>query len=197
MYPEPLRRLLEELERLPGVGARTAERFAFHILKAEPEEALRLAAAIGDVKRSLRPCARCGMVTEAELCPTCADPTRDAGTVCVVEQPRHVWAIERTGSYRGVYHVLMGSMALLEGVEERHLNIAPLEERVRAGEVSEVILATEPSLEGDTTALHLIERLERLGVRITRIARGVAAGSSLAHAPRAVIEDALEERRSI
>jgi recombination protein RecR len=200
LYPDPLKRLLAELGRLPGVGPRTAERFAFHLLKAPAGEANALADAIREVKTAIRPCPGCGTATEAvaERCAICADPARDATSICVVEQPKDLYAL---GLHRGVYCVLMGAVALLDGVDERHLNLRPLEARIAAGGVREVILALNPNLDGDATALHLAERLRAAarerGFRITRIARGVGAGTTLADAPRAVLEDAYEERRAL
>jgi recombination protein RecR len=197
MYPEPLQRLLQELARLPGVGARTAERFAFHLLKDAEPDALRLAKAVADVKRMLRPCANCGMVTDETSCKVCQDETRDASLICVVEQPKDLYAIERLGMFRGVYHVLMGAIALLDGIAADKLNIEPLIDRVRRGGVREVVIATNPNLEGDTTALHLVECLRSFDVTVSRIARGVSAGSPLAQASRAVLEDALADRRVV
>ncbi len=197
MYPDSLKRLIEELSRLPGVGTKTAERLAYHILKASAEDALRLAVAIRDVKRNLRPCSVCALPAERDPCAICSDPARDRATICVVEQPKDVYALEKGGSFRGVYHVLMGTIALLEGIEPKDLTIDRLEARVRAGGVREVILAMNPNLEGDATALYLSRLLVPLGVRVTRIARGIPAGSSLEYASRTIIEDALEGRREV
>jgi recombination protein RecR len=197
MYPESLERLIAELSRLPGVGQKTAERLAFHVLKAPAEDAMRLALAIRDMKKTIRPCQICANPTDQETCAICLDPARDKALVCVVEQPKDLWALERPGVFRGVYHVLMGALALLDGIEAKDLTVDRLEARVRAGGVREVILALNPSLEGDTTALHLAKMLAGHGVRVTRIARGIAAGSSLEYASRAVIEDAIEGRREV
>jgi recombination protein RecR len=197
VYPDSLKRLIDELSKLPGVGTKTAERLAYHILKATPEEAMRLAIAIRDMKRNIRPCATCALPTEADLCAICADATRDRGLVCVVEQPRDVYALEKGGVFRGVYHVLMGTIALLDGIEAKDLTVDRLEARIRAGGVREVILAMNPNLEGDATSLHLTRLIAPLGVRVTRIARGIPAGSSLEYASRTIIEDALEGRREV
>jgi recombination protein RecR len=197
MYPESLSRLISELSRLPGVGQKTAERLAYHILKATSDEAMRLAIAIRDVKKNIRPCSVCAMVTEGDPCSICADATRDAAMICVVEQPKDVYALEKARSYRGVYHVLMGNMALLDGIEPKDLTIDLLEARVRKGTVREVILATNPNLEGDATSLYLSKLLGPLGVRVTRIARGIPAGSTLEYASKSILEDALEGRRDI
>lgn len=195
MYPESLERLIEELRRLPGVGQKTAERLAFHILKAPADEAMRFAYAIRDVKKNIRSCSTCCMVTERDPCAICSDPARDRGLICVAEQPKDVYALEKVGAFRGVYHVLMGTIALLDGIEAKDLTVEKLEARVRAGGVREVILATNPSLDGDTTALYLTRMLRANGVKVTRIARGMPAGSSLEYATRAIIEDAFEGRR--
>ena len=197
MYPESLERLITELSNLPGVGQKTAERLAFHILKAPTDDAMRLALAIRDMKKNIRPCSICATPTEHESCAICLDPARDKGLVCVVEQPKDLWALERPGVFRGVYHVLMGTLALLDGIEAKDLTIDRLEARVKAGGVREVILALNPNLDGDATALHLSRILSAHGVKVTRIARGIAAGSSLEYASRAIIEDAMEGRREV
>jgi len=197
MYPESLKRLIEALCGLPGVGQKTAERYAFHVLKAPIDEAMALAYAIRDVKKNIRSCSTCCMVTERDPCAICEDATRDRGLVCIVEQPKDLYALEKVGAYRGVYHVLMGTISLLEGVEARHLTLARLEARLEGGGVREVIIATNPNLDGDSTALHLGQLLKRFGVKVTRIARGIPAGSSLEYASRAIIEDAIEGRREV
>jgi recombination protein RecR len=197
LYPESLERLIAELKQLPGIGQKTAERLAYHILKASLEEAMRLAYAIRDVKKNIRPCSVCCMVTERDPCSICEDATRDRGLVCVVEQPKDVYALEKAGTYRGVYHVLMGALALLEGIEAKDLTVARLEDRLKAGGVREVILATNPNLDGDATALYLSNALRGQGIKVTRIARGIPAGSTLEYASRAILEDAIEGRREV
>lgn len=197
MYPESLQRLIDELEKLPGVGTKTAERLAYHILKSSPDDAMRLALAIRDMKRNIRPCSVCAIPTEADPCAICRDPGRDRGIICVVEQPKDLYALEKGGAFRGVYHVLMGTIALLDGIDASALTIDRLEARVRAGGVREVILATNPNLDGDATSLHISKLLSPLGVRVTRIARGIPAGSSLEYASKAMIEDAIEGRREV
>lgn len=197
-YTKSIDRLKEEFARLPGVGARSAERMAFHILKASSEEALALAQAIRDVKTNIRPCSVCFNLAEGERCEVCADERRDASIICVVEQPKDLLALEATGAYRGVYHVLMGQVAPLEGQEPEDLTVEPLVERVRRGGVSEVILATNPTVTGDATALYIIERLSELpGVKITRLARGLPAGGSIEYSNASILSDALNERRSV
>jgi recombination protein RecR len=197
VYPESLERLISELKRLPGVGQRTAERLAFHVLQVSTDDAMRLAYAVRDVKKNIRACSSCCMPTEHDPCAICADGARDRGVVCVVEQPKDLYALEKLGSFRGVYHVLMGTIALLDGIEAKDLTIARLEKRLAEGGVREVILATNPNLDGDATALHLTEILRGAGVRVTRIARGIPAGSTLEYASRAILEDAIEGRKEV
>ncbi len=193
----PLARLVTELGKLPGIGPRTAERLAFHILRAPKEEAEALVGAVREVKERVRPCGRCFHVSEADPCEVCSDPSRDATLVCVVEQSKDLWAIEKSGAYRGHYHVLLGRIAPLEGIGADDLTIDALVGRVKAGGVREVILATNPNLEGDGTALHLVRVLSPLGVRITRIARGVPTGASIEFASRAILADAIQGRQDM
>ena len=195
-YPEALQRLIEELGRLPGIGERSAERLAIYLLKADTEEALGLADAIRTVKDSLRPCRACFNFSEAALCPVCSDEERDRTRIMVVESPKDLVAFERTGRYGGLYHVLMGHVSPHEGSALRHLTAERLIERVRAGGVVEVILATNPDAEGDGTALALARRLEGLGASVTRLARGLPSGFSIEFAGTEVLADALEGRRS-
>ncbi len=196
-YSGALDRLTEAFGRLPGVGAKTAERLAHHMLKCPPEEALALADAIRDVKERVRHCQTCFHLTEAEepLCAICRDPNRDPSVVCVVEQPRDLMALERAGSYRGVYHVLLGRLAPLQGMGPEQLTLDALDARVRSGLVREVIMATNPTLEGDGTALLVANRLADSGVPITRLARGLASGSVLEFANREMLADAINGRQ--
>jgi len=189
--------LTEAFGRLPGVGAKTAERLAHHILKCPAEEALALAEAIRDVKERVRHCQTCFHLTEADepLCSICRDPARDASLVCVVEQPRDLMALERAGTYRGVYHVLLGRLAPLQGMGPEQLTLDFLEARARSGQVREVIMATNPNLEGDGTALLVANRLAETGVPITRLARGLASGSVLEFANREMLADAINGRQ--
>lgn len=196
MFGEAVGRLIEELKRLPGVGQRTAERLAFHLVQVPREEALGLARAIQGVKDNARPCRSCFNVTEQDPCAICADPGRDKGLLCVVERPQDVMALEKAGGFRGLYHVLLGAVSPLEGVAPEDLTLRPLVERVRRDAVREVILATNPTFEGDATALHLRAALERSGVKLTRLARGLPAGSSLELASKAILAEALEGRHS-
>ncbi len=204
-YSETIERLISELGKLPGIGPRSAERVAFYILKSERDEAFALADAIRDVKTKIRPCKVCFNLAEGELCGICADPRRDKSTICVVEQPKDLLALEATGAYRGLYHVLMGHVAPMEGVEPEDLTIAALAERVRAsrstslttGRVEEVLLATNPDVAGDGTALHVAAALEATGVRITRLARGLPAGGQIEYANKSILTDAITQRRKM
>jgi len=196
-YSETIERLMAELGKLPGIGARSAERLAFYILKSADDEALALADAIRDVKTKIRPCSRCFNLAEGELCAICANPRRDQGRICVVEQPKDVLSLESTGAYRGLYHVLMGHIAPLEGVEPEDLTIDALVARVAAGGVSEVILATNPTVTGDATSLHIGERLGACGVKVTRLARGLPAGGQIEYANKSILSDAINERREL
>jgi recombination protein RecR len=193
----PLQRLMDELKKLPGIGARSAERIAFHLLKAGREEALALAKAVVAVKDEIRPCSRCFNLADGELCSICADGRREAEQIVVVEQPKDLLTLEATGVITGVYHVLMGHIAPLEGIEPADLTIDALVQRVKAGGVREVILATNPNLEGDATALYLTSLLADTGVPITRLARGIAPGSQIEFANRAMLEAAFRGRREL
>jgi recombination protein RecR len=195
--PEPLERLMKQLEALPGIGPRSAERIAFHLLRAEHDDALALAAAIRDVKENLRHCSECFNLTDEDPCGICRDPRRDKAQIVVVEQPKDILALEATGAVRGVYHVLMGHIAPLDGIEPSDLTIEPLLERVRKGGVSEVVLATNPTVEGDGTALHLHSLLGPMGVKVTRLARGLAVGSQVEYATAAMLEAALRGRTAM
>jgi recombination protein RecR len=187
-----------EFEKLPGIGRKTAERLAYHVLLAPPAEALLLADAIREVKASVHHCKVCYNLTEGDLCTVCDDAGRDAGVICVVEQPRDLHAIEGTGSYGGLYHVLLGAFAPLDGVSPSDLTVEALLQRAAAPGVREVILATNPNFEGEGTALYLRERLKSLpGVRVTRIARGIPSGSQIEHASRSIVADAIEGRREM
>lgn len=197
-YTQALQSLIAEFERLPGIGRKTAERLAYHVLRSPAEEVLKLAEAIQSVKRTVRSCRVCFNIAEEELCPICADPGRDRFTICAVEQPKDLFAIEKTGAYRGRYHVLLGAFAPLEGVSPEDLTVGPLIARVAEEGIREVILATNPNFEGDGTALYLAERLKAFpGVKVTRLARGMPSGSLLEHVSKTIVSDALEGRRSV
>ncbi len=186
--------LVEQLERLPGIGVKTAERLAYHLLKVPREEAVGLADAIRALKESVRECTRCFNLTEAELCAICLDATRDPQLVCVVEQPKDLHAIEQSGRFHGLYHVLGGNFSPLEERGPEALTVRQLVERVRSDGVREVLIATNPDFEGDGTALLVAEALHDSGVAISRIARGVPAGSHLEYMNRSIIGDAIEGR---
>ena len=186
-----LDRLIEELKKLPGIGARSAERLAFHILRSSSNQANALADAITNLKQSIRHCSRCFNLTDHELCGICSDASRDQSQIWVVEQPKDILALEATGLVRGVYHVLMGHIAPLDGVEPGDLTIEALVQRVKDERVEELILATNPTMEGDGTALYLESILEPLKVRTTRLARGLAVGSQLEYATTAMLEAAI------
>jgi recombination protein RecR len=190
-------RLIDALQGLPGIGKRSAERIAFHLVKQPPEQAQQLADAIRDFTQNLQVCSTCGHVTEADPCPICADAQRDHQTIMIVEQPSDVTTIEQAGLYQGVYHVLMGRLAPLEGIGPGELNIDRLLKRVEQQGVTEAILGTNPTLEGDGTAMYLAEQLEQRGVNVTRLARGLPSGSSLEQVSKAVLSDALQGRRGM
>lgn len=196
-YAETIETLIAEFAKLPGIGERTAERLAFHVLKSSHDEAMKLAKAIHEVKTRIRPCQECFNIAEGELCAICADSRRDRSRICVVEQPKDLLALESTGAYRGVYHVLMGHIAPLEDIEPEDLTVEPLIQRVAAGGVEEVILATNPTVTGDGTALHIAERLSDKGVKVTRLARGLPSGGQIEYANKSILSDALNERRGL
>lgn len=194
-YPEPVSRLIGELKRLPGIGLKSAQRIAFYVLRSEAEEASALARAILDVKEKIVTCRICNNVTEVDPCQYCTSPERSAKVVCVVEEPPNVVAIEKTHEYKGRYHILMGALSPLQGVGPEQLKIEGLLERVRQGEIEEVILATNPNVEGEATAIYLSKLLKPLGVRVTRIAMGIPVGSELDYADEVTMGKALEGRR--
>lgn len=194
---ETLAHLVKELQRLPGVGARTAERLAFHLMNAPDQEARGLAEAILDLRSRLTACSLCHNLTDSDPCGICRDEGRERSVICVVETSRDVSRIEATGLFRGVYHVLGGHLAPTDGVGPEDLSIAALVDRVRAGGVAEVILATNPTVESDATAMEVLECLGGLGVRVTRLARGLPAGGTLEYVSRNVLSDALSERREM
>jgi len=195
-YAEPMARLIEELKKLPGVGSKTAQRFAFYILRSTDEDAAALAEAVRDLKASLRLCSVCNNITDVDPCAYCASPTRNLRLVCVVEEPTNIDAIERT-RYQGVYHVLHGTLSPLHGVGPDQLRTRTLIARVERAEVDEVILATSPTLEGEATASWLGAALRNFSVKITRIATGVPAGSDIDYADEVTMTRALEGRRDL
>jgi len=196
-YPKIIERLIEQLGKLPGIGPRSAERIAFHILKADEKDALALSQSIRDVKTQIRSCKVCFNLAEGELCEICADPRRDRSIICVVEQPKDLLAIESTGAYHGLYHVLMGHISPLEGIGPEDLTIDALVKRVKAGGIDEVIIATNPDVAGDATALYISEALGGTDVKITRLARGLPTGGQIEYANKSILTDAITQRRKM
>ncbi len=194
--PEPLLRLIEELQRLPGIGPKSAQRLAFHLLRTPREDADRLADAVRDVKERVSYCSVCNNITDADPCGYCRNDQRDHRVICVVEEPQNVSVIERTRDFKGVYHVLMGALSPLQGIGPDELKIKSLLSRVSNG-VAEVILATNPNVEGEATAIYLARLLKPLGVKVTRIAMGVPVGSDLEYADEVTMHKALEGRREV
>jgi recombination protein RecR len=196
-FAAPLAALIQEFKRLPGIGQKSAQRLAFHVLRAPEEDARRLAQAILDVKERLSICTACNNISDGELCPYCSDPHRDASLICVVEEPHNIVPIETTRHYNGLYHVLHGALSPLRGVGPEQLRIKNLLQRLEGGGVSEVILATNPTVEGEATAAYLTRLLKPLGVKVTRIAMGIPVGSDLEFADEATMWKSLENRREV
>ena len=196
-YAEPIARLIEELKKLPGVGAKSAQRFAFHILRSSDDDAAALAEAVRGLKASLRLCSVCNNVTDVDPCAYCTSPTRNQRLICVVEEPSNIAAVERTRGYQGVYHVLHGTLSPLHGVGPDQLRTGTLVARVERGEVDEIIVATSPTLEGEATANWLADALRAFDVRITRIATGVPAGSDIEYADEVSMARAMDGRREL
>ena len=196
MFSPSVDNLVAQLTRLPGIGTRTAQRLAFHLLQRSPEEALALADAIREVKERVRFCRVCGNLTEQEVCSICEDPRRDRAVICVVEQPVDVISIERTAEFRGLYHVLGGSLSPLDGIDPGDLRIEELLQRVRAGGIAEVVLATNPNMTGEATANYLADRL-RDRTRVTRLASGLPVGGDLEYADEVTLGRALSGRRDM
>jgi recombination protein RecR len=196
-FAEPLARLITEFKRLPGIGQKSAQRIAFHLLRASREDAQNLSAAILDVKDKLGLCRVCNNISESDLCPYCRDPNRDSKVVCVVEEPHNIVGIETTRQYDGRYHVLQGALSPLRGIGPEALKIKSLVERIGQGEIQEVIIATNPTVEGEATAVYLARLLKPLGVKVTRIAMGIPVGSDLEFADEVTISKAMEGRREM
>jgi recombination protein RecR len=196
-YTDSLNRLVEEFGKLPGVGPKTAERLAFYILKAEPAEAMALANAIKDVKTKIKRCEICYNWSEQQVCQICSDARRDKSVICIVEQPKDVIALEKTGACKWVYHVLGGHIAPLDGIEPEDLTIDKLVDRVRQGGVTEVVMATNPNLAGDGTTLYISSLIKSTGVKITRLARGLATGSTIEYASGKMLADAIIGRQEL
>jgi recombination protein RecR len=196
-FAEPMARLIEEFKKLPGIGSKSAQRLAFHVLRASDEDAEELAAAIRDVKANLHLCSICNNITDVDPCVYCTSATRNQRLVCVVEEPTDIGAIEKSKNFGGVYHVLHGSISPLHGVGPEQLRTSNLVKRIEAGEVDEVILATNPTVEGEATAVYVSGLVKRPGVRVTRIATGIPAGSDIEYADEVTILKAMEGRREL
>lgn len=196
VYGQTVNELILQFSKLPGIGRKSAERIAYHFLRCPDDEAFALADAIRQVKLKIHSCPNCFNLTEEKLCSICADPRRDRKVVCVVEQPRDLLAIEASGAYQGVFHVLQGKIAPLEGIGPEQLTIEQLVERIKRDQVRELIMATNPTLEGDGTALYISNVIEGLDVKITRLARGIASGSVLEFANKEMLADAMRGRQN-
>jgi len=196
-HPEPLARLIDSLQRLPGIGAKSAQRLAYHILRTPREAADQLCAAVQDVKERVTYCSTCNNITDVDPCAFCTDDRRERHVICVVEEPQNVAAIEKTREFRGIYHVLMGALSPLQGIGPDDLKIRGLLTRVGEGGVNEVVLATNPNVEGEATALYLARLLKPLGVRVTRIATGIPVGSDIEYADEITMTKAMEGRREV
>ena len=196
-YTETVNKLIEEFGKLPGIGPKTAERLAFYILKSKPAEAMALAQAISDVKTKIKQCKTCYNFAETDTCSICSDPNRDKTKICVVEQPKDVIVLEKTGHCKWVYHVLGDHIAPLDGIEPQNLTITQLVERVKAGGIQEIIMATNPNILGDGTSLYISSLLKSTGVKITRLARGLATGSTLEYANPKMLSDAITSRQPL
>lgn len=196
-FAEPMAQLIDELKKLPGVGGKSAQRLAFHILRSSGEDAEALASAIRNLKEKLHLCSVCNNITDVDLCAYCSNPTRNQRLVCVVEEPTNIASVEKTRSYNGVYHVLHGAISPLHGVGPEQLRIPSLLKRVENGDVDEIIIATNPTLEGEATAVHLTSLIKRPGVKVTRIATGIPAGSDIEYADEVTMLKAMEGRREL
>lgn len=196
-FAEPMARLIDELKKLPGVGSKSAQRLAFHILRSSEDDAGALASAIQDVKASLRLCSICNNITDVDPCTYCSSATRNQRLICVVEEPTNIASVEKTRHYNGVYHVLHGSISPIHGIGPEQLRIANLMKRVDDGQADEIILATNPTVEGEATATYLSGQLRRAGLKVTRIATGIPAGSDIEYADEITMLKAMEGRREL
>jgi recombination protein RecR len=196
-FAEPLSRLVEEFRRLPGIGQKSAQRIAFHLLRASKEDAFRLARAVVDVKEKLGLCTLCNNVSDGDLCPYCSNPNRDQSVICVVEEAPNILPIESTRAFEGLYHVLHGSISPLRGIGPEQLKIKNLLQRLQSGDAKEIILATNPTVEGEATAAYLSRLLKPLGLRVTRIAMGIPVGSDLEYADEVSMSKSMENRREL
>ena len=196
-FAEPITRLIDQFKRLPGIGQKTAQRLAFHVLRSSTEDALALAEAIRDAKVKIRECSLCNNITDADPCFYCTSPNRNHSVICVVEEPHNIIAVERTRQYNGLYHVLGGALAPLEGVGPDQLKLKSLIERLKAGTVSEIIIATNPTAEGEATAVYISKLIKPLGIRVTRIGVGIPVGSDLEYADEITMLKAMERRHEL
>jgi recombination protein RecR len=196
-FAAPLQRLIDEFRRLPGIGQKSAQRLAFHVLRNSREDAARLGDALLDVKDHLGICAECNNISDADLCPYCRDPQRDRSQICVLEEPHNIMPIETTRTFEGLYHVLGGAISPLRGIGPEHLKIKGLLDRIARGETKEIILATNPTVEGEATAVYLSRLLKPLGMRVTRIAMGIPVGSDIEFSDEVTISKSLENRREM
>jgi recombination protein RecR len=196
-YARPVERLITELSKLPSIGPKSAQRIAFHIVRSRPDDAYGLAEALREVKERIKPCRRCFNLTEAEECEICRDSRRDESVICAVEDPYDIGSIERTGEYRGLYHVLGGSLSPLDGIEPEDLRIAELVERVRNEETKEIVVATNPNTTGEATALYIAQEVEELPVRVTALASGLPVGGDLEYADEVTLGRAFAGRREL
>jgi recombination protein RecR len=196
-FAAPLARLIDEFRRLPGIGQKSAQRLAFHVLRTPREHAARLAEALLDVKDNLGVCTECNNISDSELCPYCRDPNRDRSQICVIEEPHNILPIETTRTFEGLYHVLCGSISPLRGIGPEQLKIKSLLDRIGQGDAKEIILATSPTVEGEATAAYLSRLIKPLGLRVTRIAMGIPVGSDLEFSDEVTISKSLENRRDM
>lgn len=197
LYAKPMARLVEELTRLPGIGPKTAQRLAFHIIEGSKEDAHSLADAIVGAKEKMTYCSICSNITEEDPCRLCSAPGRDASTICVVEEPKDVIALERTREYKGLYHVLHGAISPMDGIGPGDIRVKELLARLKDGKVREVILATDPNVEGEATAMYLARLIKPLGIKVTRIAHGMPVGGDLEYVDEVTLAKALEGRREV
>lgn len=196
-YAKPLSNLIEELSKLPGIGGKTAQRLAFHILSQDNKEAFALANAILEAKKSMKYCSVCGNLTDVDPCGICTDPTRDQSVICVVESPRDVSAMERIKEFRGLYHVLHGAISPMDGIGPENINLKQLIVRLQQNDIREVILATNPNIEGEATAMYAARLIKPSGIKVTRIAHGVPVGGDLEYADEVTLSKAMEGRREL
>ncbi|MDO5331113.1 MAG: recombination mediator RecR [Bacillota bacterium] len=196
-YAKPLNRLISELSKLPGIGGKTAQRLAFHILSLSESEAGELASAIYDAKKSMHYCSVCGNLTDKDTCDICSDTSRDKSTICVVESPRDVLAMERVREYSGLYHVLNGAISPMEGIGPEDINLRSLIVRLQTEDVKEIILATNPTIEGEATAMYIAKLVKPAGIKVTRIAHGLPVGGDLEYADEVTLQKAMEGRREL